>query len=88
MQIEVAGILKSSKNKKLANAFMKFMLTDRFQNIIPTTNWTYPVINTKQGLPVGFNSLAVPNISLLMDGKQIETHRKQWIDEWLLAIKN
>jgi thiamine transport system substrate-binding protein len=87
MQIEVAGILRSSQNKKLASEFMKFMLTDRFQNIIPTTNWTYPVVNTKKGLPDGFKSLAVPNISLLMDGKLIEAHRKQWIDEWLLAIK-
>ena len=87
MQIEVAGIVKSSKNKVLANKFMKFMLDDRFQDIIPTTNWTYPVVNTKRGLPDGFKSLAVPDISLLMDGKSIEAHRKQWIDEWLQAIK-
>lgn len=87
MQIEVAGILKSSPNKKLARQFMQFMLTDAFQDIIPTTNWTYPVVKTKQGLPDGFKTLAVPDISLLMDGRQIEAHRKQWIDEWLQAIR-
>ncbi len=87
MQIEVAGILKSSKNRKLARDFMKFMLTDRFQDIIPTTNWTYPVVKTKQGLPEGFNSLSVPTKSLLMKGKEVEAHRKQWIEDWLLAIK-
>ncbi|MCF6321152.1 MAG: thiamine ABC transporter substrate binding subunit [Rhizobiaceae bacterium] len=86
MQIEVAGILKSSKNQKLARRFMQFMLSEKFQDIIPTTNWTYPVIKTKKGLPEGFKTLEVPATALLMDGKEAESNRKQWIAEWLAAI--
>ena len=87
MQIEVAGILKSSKNQILARKFMEFMLSDEFQDIIPTTNWTYPVTSTKQGLPDGFETLSIPKTGLLMDGEQVELHRKQWIEEWLTSIK-
>ncbi len=85
-QIEIAGMLKSSKHKKLAQEFLSFMLSDTFQNIIPTTNWSYPVVKTKKGLPHGFSSLFVPSKMLLMNGKTVEKHRKTWINEWLRAL--
>jgi thiamine transport system substrate-binding protein len=45
LQIEAAGLLKASKNKKNAKIFLDFMLTPDFQSIIPLTNWMYPVID-------------------------------------------
>ena len=38
LSVEFAGILKSSKNKKVANIFLDFMLSDEFQKVIPSTN--------------------------------------------------
>jgi len=84
-QIEVAAMLKSSPHKELAQKFLQFMLSDTFQNIIPTTNWTYPAIRTVKGLPDGFRSLYTPAKMLLMDGKTVETNRKAYINEWLKA---
>ena len=52
LQIEAAGLLKSAKNKKNAKAFLDFMLTMEFQNVIPLTNWMYPV--TDIPLPPSF----------------------------------
>ncbi len=43
-QIEVAAVLKSSKQQALAQKFLAFMHSQTFANIIPTTNWAYPVI--------------------------------------------
>lgn len=86
MQIELAGILKSSKQPKLAKEFFEFMLSDAFQDIIPTTNWTYPVVKTKAGLPKGFETLSVPEKSILLDGKSVEMKRKMLIDQWLTAL--
>ncbi len=86
-QIEVAAMLKSSQHKKLAKKFLKFMLSDKFQNIIPTTNWTYPVVKTAKGLPKAFNTLYVPKKMLLMSGKDVEKNRKAYISEWLKAIQ-
>jgi thiamine transport system substrate-binding protein len=44
-QIEVAGLLAGAKNKENAKKFLDFMLTPEFQDIIPLTNWMYPVID-------------------------------------------
>lgn len=86
MQIEVAGILKTTKQPELAAKFMQFMLSDTFQDIIPTTNWAYTVTKTKQGLPKGFETLHVPEKALLFDGELVEKNRKAYIEEWLNAI--
>ncbi len=86
-QIEVSAILKSSKNKKLAKKFLEFTLSETFADIIPTTNWLYPVVKTKKGLPEGFKSLYIPSKMLLIDDKIIEKNRKKYQNEWLDAIK-
>ncbi|MDA7848018.1 thiamine ABC transporter substrate binding subunit [Sulfurospirillum sp.] len=86
-QIEVLAILKSSKHKKLAKKFLEFTMSETFANIIPTTNWSYPVIKTKEGLPKGFESLHVPSKMLLIDDEKIEKNRKKYQNEWLDAIK-
>ncbi len=86
-QIEVAAALKSSKHPKLARKFLDFLTTETFADIIPTTNWTYPVTGTQKGLPEGFEKLYVPEKMLLLDGKTVQANRKAWIDEWMEAIK-
>ncbi len=86
LQIEVAAILESSKNKDLAKDFMQFMLSDTVQDIIPTTNWVYPATTTEAGLPEGFNTLHLPETTLLIDGIEVEKNRKAWIDQWVETL--
>ena len=86
-QVEVLAILKSSKHKKLAKQFLEFTMSETFANIIPTTNWSYPVVKTDKGLPKGFDSLYIPSKMLLIDDKKLEKNRKKYINEWLNAIK-
>lgn len=83
LQIEVAGILKSSKQPELAKEFLQFMLSDAVQDIIPTTNWVYPATSTEAGLPEGFQSLHLPEKTLLINGVDVEKQRQSWIDEWV-----
>ncbi|MDR0410970.1 MAG: thiamine ABC transporter substrate-binding protein [Treponema sp.] len=45
LQIETAGLLVNAKNKDTAKKFLDFMLSVQFQELIPLTNWMYPVIN-------------------------------------------
>ncbi|MDO9526331.1 MAG: thiamine ABC transporter substrate binding subunit [Gemmobacter sp.] len=82
MQIEVAGVLASSKNPELAQQFMAFMLTDAFQSVIPETNWMYPAKTPEAGLPAGFDTLVKPAISLLLTPSEAETARAPAIEEW------
>jgi len=45
IQIEAAALLKAAPNKAGGQAFLDFMLTPAFQEVIPLTNWMYPVID-------------------------------------------
>ena len=85
MQVEVAAVVKASKQQALARKFMAFMLTPAFQDIIPTTNWMYPVAKGKD-LPARFEKLHQPNKALLMSGDVVANNRKAWVQEWLDSV--
>lgn len=83
-QIEVAGMLKSSKHPKLAHAFLRFLTSASLAHLIPDTNWAYPVIQIKTPLPF---SIEKPKKSYIWDGKRVAKKRKELIAEWLGALK-
>ncbi len=85
-QIEVAAVLKSSKQQALAKKFLAFMHSQTFANIIPTANWAYPVVKITQ-LPKAVETLYRPKQMILMDGKTVEAKRKAIVNEWLEAIQ-
>jgi len=83
LSIEFAGILKSSNNKKQANNFIDFMLSEDFQRVIPSTNIMYPVIKLNN-LPEAYKFLDIPK-HLQIDPAIINKNKKIWIEEWLNA---
>ena len=85
-QIEVAGLVKTSQRKKLGREFLQFMQSERFQGIIPTTNWMYPAALAASKLPPEFNALVDPSPALLFDDKTVARERKAWVGEWLEAM--
>ncbi|MBW1251529.1 thiamine ABC transporter substrate binding subunit [Pantoea allii] len=86
LQVEVAARLANSKQPKLAQQFMQFMVTPAFQNTIPTGNWMYPVIKTD--LPAGFASLSVPKTALQFSPEEVASHRSQWVSQWQRAVSH
>lgn len=86
IQIELAGLLKSSENKDLARQFLTFMMSPAFQNIIPTTNWMMPAAKMSEKLPEPFDRLVKPQKTLIMDPAEVAKNRQAWIDEWLAAM--
>ncbi|MCW1974441.1 UNVERIFIED_ORG: thiamine transport system substrate-binding protein [Pantoea agglomerans] len=84
LQVEVAARLANSKQPKLAEQFMQFMVTPAFQNTIPTGNWMYPVIKTD--LPAGFASLSEPKTTLQFSPEEVASHRSQWVSQWQRAV--
>ncbi len=86
IQIEVAGLLRTSENKDLARQFLEFMMSPAFQDIIPTTNWMMPAAQTSEPLPEAFDRLVQPEKTFLMDSADVARNRQAWIDEWLAAM--
>ena len=86
MQVEVAARTAHSPHPELAQEFLGFMLTDAFQEVIPTTNWMYPARLPAAGLPEGFQTLTVPEKALLLDPEEARAGRDAALDEWLAAL--
>jgi thiamine transport system substrate-binding protein len=86
LQVEVAGIAKSSDQPELARSFLKFMLSEPFQSAIPEGNWMYPAKTPASGLPASFQGLAEPERSLFPSPEEVQENRRAWIDEWLAAM--
>ena len=42
LQVEVAGVTAHAPHPELARKFLQFMLSSKFQDVIPETNWMYP----------------------------------------------
>ena len=85
LQVEVAGILKSSKQQDLAKKFITFLISKDAQVLLPTTQWMYPANAAANSLPPEFQGMIAPKRSLAFDPATIANHRKAWIDAWLAA---
>ncbi len=86
MQVEVAAKLAGTDQPELADQFLRFMVSDAFQQIIPTTNWMYPAVTPAAGLPDGFDTLIQPEKSLLYSPDEAAAVRDQALAEWLSAL--
>jgi thiamine transport system substrate-binding protein len=86
IQIEVAGLTRTSHDKDLAREFLTFMTGPDFQSIIPETNWMMPAGKTRDPLPAAFEALVKPEKTFLMSSDKVAANRKAWIDEWLGAM--
>jgi len=81
-QIEFVGILKGTKNEKLAQTFVDFMLDKDFQEDMPLQMYVYPV-NPEAQLPdvyVTYNQ--VPETTGSLDPQLIADKRDTWIQAW------
>ena len=85
LQIEVAGILKSSKHPALAQKFMETLIGKNVQSLLPTTNWMYPAA-TSGIIPDGFDGLIEPSKSYLFDPEQIAKNRDVWVKDWVQGL--
>ncbi|MCP5037222.1 MAG: thiamine ABC transporter substrate binding subunit [Rhodobacteraceae bacterium] len=88
MQVEVAAKVAGTDQPELANRFMAFLTSETFQEIIPTTNWMYPSVTPKGGLPEGFETLIQPAKALMYSSDEAREIRDVAIDEWLSVSSN
>lgn len=86
LQIEVAGKLANSDQPELADQFLEFMVSDRFQSVISTTNWMYPAVTPEGGLPDGFQTLITPEKALIVPAGDAKAVRDQALAEWLSVL--
>ena len=81
-QIEFVGILKGTQQRALAEKFVDFMLSERFQEDVPLQMFVYPV-NPDAALPDEFVKYAqTPSDPATLAPDEIAANRDRWIQEW------
>lgn len=86
LQVEVAALVKSSKNQALGREFMEFMLSPAFQRHIPLKNVMYPAIDLGDELPEVFDRLIHPSKALFLEPAEVARERRSLVNAWLDAM--
>lgn len=86
-QVEVAARVTTSAQPERAQDFLRFMLSDAVQQLLPTTNWMLPAVRTNQALPEAFLEAELPMRVLSFTPDDVKMNRKEWIKRWLAAVE-
>ncbi len=86
MQVEVAGRIAGGDEPELAEAFLAFVRSPAFQQIIPTSNWMYPAFLPREDWPEGFGEAEMPARGLIFDPEEAVEKREEALGEWLDAL--
>jgi thiamine transport system substrate-binding protein len=85
-QIEFVGILKGTPNRALAEKFIDFLLSVKFQEDMPLQMFMYPV-NPEAQLPEVFVKYSqIPAEPAALDPAVIAANRDKWLNDWTEAI--
>jgi thiamine transport system substrate-binding protein len=85
-QIEFVGILQGTEQRALAEKFVDFMLSEQFQEDMPTQMFVFPV-NQDAALPDEFVRYAqIPDQPAELDPAEISANREQWIQAWTETV--
>lgn len=83
--VEIAAMLRTTKQPGLATQFLTFVMSDAFQSLMPEGNWMFPAITPAQGLPPSFADIIKPAKTLLFTPDDAREKRRAFIDAWLDA---
>ena len=84
--VELAAKLATTDQPKLADEFMAFILTEEFQTMIPTTNWSFPAALPMDQWPEGFQDLPMPETVLFYTENEAAKLRDGAIEAWRSAL--
>lgn len=80
-QIEGMGIVRGTDEVELAHAFLDLVLSTEIQELIPTTQWMFPV-NAQAKLPAGYEYAVIPEKPVSLDPLLIGEKLEEWLDQW------
>lgn len=83
--VELAAKIKGTDQPELADQFMAFILSDTFQRMIPTANWSFPARQAAP-LPEGFEKLGLPEKVLFYSEDEAAGLRADALEEWRSAL--
>ena len=87
MKVIQSAITASTEKRKLAKSFMAFLISDKAQSIIPTTNWMYPAKRPKSPLPEAFNLKIKKNNAIYLQPDSVSELTSMALKIWKQALR-
>lgn len=80
--VELAAKLATTDQPDLADQFMAFVLSEDFQGLIATANWSYPAALPKEKWPEAFSQLNYPEKAIFLTEDDAAARRDPAIAAW------
>ncbi|SDY22225.1 thiamine ABC transporter substrate-binding protein [Citreimonas salinaria] len=80
--VELAAKLAGTDQPELAQDFMDFILSEDFQSMIATGNWSFPAALPRDQWPEGFQQLDMPETVLFYSEEEAAALRDEAIEAW------
>ena len=80
---EAAGILAGATQPDLARQFMAYILSQEFQSMIATSNWSYPSALPREDWPQVFRDLPLPETAIFLTEDMADDRRTPALAHWL-----
>ncbi|MCR8550749.1 thiamine ABC transporter substrate binding subunit [Salipiger sp. P9] len=84
--VELAAKVASTDQPELADQFMAFLLSEPFQEMIATGNWSIPAALPREKWPEGFQELELPEKVLFYSEDEAAALRDEAIEAWRRAL--
>ncbi|HEY6042541.1 MAG TPA: thiamine ABC transporter substrate-binding protein [Anaerolineae bacterium] len=84
-QIEFAAVLRGAKNPELAQRFIDYMVSLRFQEDVPGQMFVFPVLPDAK-LPDYYKFAEQPAKPASLTAEQIDANRDKWISAWTSTV--
>ncbi len=85
-QIEFVGILKGTHQRKLAEKWVDFMLSTRFQEDMPLNMYVFPVNSNAELNETFAQYLVIPEKTAVVSPEDIAAKRETWIQNWTETV--
>lgn len=83
---ETVGKIADTDQPELADAFMAYVLSADFQQMIPNANWSLPSALPEDQWPEGWSELPLPEKVLFYSEDEAEARKAQAIETWRSAL--
>ena len=84
--VELAAKVASTDVPELADQFLAFQLSEEFQSMIATGNWSFPAKLDASQWPDGFKELNLPEKVLFYSEDEAAALRDETVEEWRRAL--
>jgi thiamine transport system substrate-binding protein len=84
--VELAAKIEGTDQPELADAFMAYILSEEFQTMIATGNWSFPAKLDSSKWPEGFKELNLPEKVLFYSEDEAAALRDEAVEEWRRAL--